>query len=92
MFTFKITPDGGGEAITFKSVSRDVLAWEKATRGSLSGLLANRKMADLYRIAHYAGRRTGMVTVDLPEFEKSFDLDVIDDEDEIEADPTQPAP
>lgn len=94
MFTFKLEPDDG-EAFQVTATSRDVLVWERTTRGaSLAALLRDRRMADLYRIAHAAGRRTGLVTVELAEFERTHDLVFVDDEDDESEgpDPTQPAP
>jgi hypothetical protein len=89
VFTFTLTPDDG-EPFQVKATSRDVLVWERTTKGaSLSSLLENRRMADLYRIAHAAGRRTGMVTVEAAEFERTHDLEMVDDD---EPDPTPPAP
>ncbi len=92
LIRFRITPDGG-ESFNVDANSRDVLVWERTTRGSYANLMRNQQMADLYRIAHIAARRLGLYEGDLPTFESTCDLENIVDEEEDESasDPTRPA-
>lgn len=89
MFDFKIQPDGGDE-FTVTAGSRDVLVWEKTTKGASFGSIADGlKLADLYKIAHIAAKRHGLFNGTLAEFEASCELDMVAQE---EPDPTRPAP
>lgn len=89
MFDFKVTPDGG-EPFEVHAGSRDVLQWEKTTKGASFGNLADGlKLTDMYKIAHIAAKRQGLYTGSLADFETSVELDF--DETE-EPDPTRPAP
>lgn len=85
MIEFKIKPDGG-EPFAVTATTRDILNWEKVTKGaSLKQLMDNLHTADLYKVAHFAARRTQQFTGTLQEFEQSCDLDF---EIEEEQDPT----
>lgn len=88
MFDFKVTPDDG-DAYTFTAGSRDCLAWERATKRSITELLDNRRITDLYRLAHIAARRLGLFTEDLPAFETGVEVELTDLSED--PDPTQPA-
>jgi len=88
MFDFKITPDGG-ETVEVTAAARDVLQWEKTTKGvSLGMLQSTLRMTDMYGIAFFAAKRTGAFTGSRESFESTCDLEILGEE---EADPTQPA-
>ena len=89
MFDFKLTPEGG-DTFEVTAGSRDVLQWEKTTKGASFGSIANGlKITDLYKIAWIAAKRQDHFTGTLAEFEASVELE-FDEQDE--PDPTQPAP
>ena len=91
MFTFTVTPDGG-EAYTLTAGTRDVLAWEKVSRGkTINALMQDLAMADLYRIAHLAATRQQLFTGPLAEFEAACELELDGDADGEAVDPTRPA-
>jgi hypothetical protein len=90
MFDFTITPDSG-EPFQVTAGSRDVLTWERTTKGaSLATLASGMKIGDMYRIAHIASRRLGLFNGDLATFEESCEITEADETDE--PDPTHPAP
>jgi len=90
MFTVKVMPDGA-EPYTVKTTTRDIAQWEKTTKGaSFAGLQSEMKAVDLYKITFLASVRQNLYVGTLADFEKSVDLDVLDDED-VAADPTRPA-
>jgi hypothetical protein len=90
MFDFKITPDED-DPYEVTAGSRDVLVFEKTNRGtSISSLLTEQKMGDLYKLAHIASRRQGLFDGSLAEFEKTCELKFTEETEE--PDPTQPAP
>ncbi|OXM73088.1 MULTISPECIES: hypothetical protein [Amycolatopsis] len=89
MIDFKIAPDGG-EKFEVKATTRDILNWERTTKGgSLKQLMENLHTADLYKVAHFAARRTQQFTGTLQEFEASCDLEFELEETVKEPDPTQ---
>ncbi|WP_435582920.1 hypothetical protein [Amycolatopsis thermoflava] len=89
MIDFKIVPDAG-EPYELKGTTRDVLSWEKTTKGaSLKSLMDNPHMADMYKVAWFAAKRTSQFSGTLAEFESSVDLDFEFEEAEKEPDPTQ---
>jgi hypothetical protein len=89
MITFTIAPDGD-EKYELKATTRDILNWEKTTKGaSLKKLMEELAMVDLYKVAHFAAKRTGQFTGSLQDFEATNDLEFELEED---ADPTQSAP
>ncbi|WP_435583380.1 hypothetical protein [Amycolatopsis thermoflava] len=89
MIDFKIVPEVG-EPYDLKGTTRDVLNWEKTTKGaSLKSLMDNPHMADMYRVAHFAAKRTGNFAGSLQEFESSVDLEFEFEEAEKEPDPTR---
>lgn len=95
MFDFTITPDGA-EPYPLTASSRDVLAWEKTGKGrSFQTLLTDRRLVELYSLAHIASKRQGLFDGSLAEFEESCDLRAGRDDQDEDADgpdPTQPAP
>lgn len=88
MFTFKVVPETGSPFIV-KAGTRDVLAWEKTTKGnkSYAQLLAEPNLVDYYRICHIAAWRQQLFTGTLKEFEDSHDIDLATGEDRDEQDP-----
>lgn len=88
MIDFKLTPDGG-DTYEVKATTRDILQWERTTKGaSLKKLMEELHMADLYKVAHFAARRTQQFTGSLQELQDTTDL-VFDLEDEESgSDPT----
>jgi hypothetical protein len=93
MLDFVIKPDGG-EPFELTAGPRDILAWERATKGTFAVLLSNRSFGAYYRIAHHAARRLGMFDGDLAEFERTCDVEFPEGKEgaDDEPDPTQPAP
>jgi hypothetical protein len=86
---FKIVPDGG-EPYEVTATTRDILNWEKVTKGaSLKQLMEELHAADLYKVAHFASKRTQLFTGTLQEFEATCDLEFELDTEEL--DPTQSA-
>jgi hypothetical protein len=89
MISFKVTPENG-EPYRVTATARDVLTWEKTSKGkSFTALMSDPHLADLYRIAHLASWRQQLFTGSLPDFESTCEIDMEDDE---EPDPTQSAP
>jgi hypothetical protein len=100
VFTLTIKPDGG-EPYEVEATTRDVLVWEKAGQNrSMSRLVNDMRIADVYQVAHIAARRLQLFTGSLKDFEETCDLDIrkilTDDDDEEESggdeDPTQSGP
>lgn len=89
MFKITVRPDVGDE-FEIESSTRDVLNWEKTTKGaSLGKLKENPTMTDLYKIAHFTVQRLQKFTGDLAEFERTCDIDVEQETDDGgEPDPT----
>ena len=84
---FTVKPDGG-EQYSVKATSRDVVVFEKVSKGrTLVNLLEERAFTDLYRLAHIASKRQGMFTGTLQEFEETVDLDF--DLEDDDTDPTR---
>ncbi|MCW6008504.1 hypothetical protein K1W54_28765 [Micromonospora sp. CPCC 205371] len=89
MFDFKITPDGL-EPFEVTAGSRDVLKWERTTKGaSFKGIAEDLKMTDMYKVAWIAAKRQGLYEGTLAEFEDDCEIDF---EETDEPDPTRPAP
>ena len=91
MIKFTIKPDDADE-YHVEATSRDVLVWEKTSREhkTFQDLVRTQAMVDLYRIAHIASVRLGLFTGDLPTFEKTCELEQMEDEGEG-VDPTRSA-
>lgn len=88
MFDFKLTPDDG-EQFDVTAGSRDVLVWEKSTKGASFGSIAEGlRITDLYKIAWIASKRLGHFGGTLAEFEAGVELEF---EEQPEPDPTRPA-
>ena len=95
MFDFELAIDGQDEQVKVTATSRDVLMWEKTTKGaSFAKLESNLQIADLYALAWRAATRKGLFTGDLPTFQTTVDLEFKDTAagSDGDADPTQPAP
>jgi len=93
MFTFTVTPDDG-DPYDVTAGSRDVLRWERTTKGKTVGSLsdaATLRMEDLFKLAWVASTRFGLYTGSLADFESTVDVEMKDDEDEG-PDPTPPTP
>ncbi|MFI6160393.1 hypothetical protein ACIA59_10635 [Micromonospora haikouensis] len=89
MFDFKIKPDEGDE-FELTAGSRDVLVWEKTTKGATFGSIAQGlRITDMYKIAWISAKRQNMFDGTLAEFESSVELEFEENE---EPDPTRPAP
>lgn len=88
MFTFTVRPDGRDE-FEVKAGTRDVVFWEKTTKGaSLSTLQEGLRLTDLYKIAWIAAKRQSLFAGSLDEFETTCELEF---EEEEQPDPTRPA-
>jgi hypothetical protein len=85
VITFKLTDDAGTES-TVEAKARDVLMWERTTKGAKFGDLADGlELSHLYKIAWYAAKRTSAFAGDLKEFEETYD---VEPEGEEDSDPT----
>jgi hypothetical protein len=87
MFKFRAIPDSG-DAIDIESSTRDILKWERTTKGASASQLQEPSFTALYKIAWIAATRHGKFSGTLAEFEETFDIDT---EPEDEPDPTQSA-
>lgn len=77
-----VRPDNG-EEFRLKIAARDTLVWEKSAKPfrSFIDFMRNPDMTNLYRLAHIAGTRQGLLNGQtLAEFER--DNDVLFDEDD----------
>jgi hypothetical protein len=94
MITLKVTPDGA-EAYSVTATSRDVLTWEKTTKGNKSflNLITEPNLIDLYRVAHLASWRQGLFAGNFQEFEATCEVTAEMEEEESDdaPDPTQSA-
>lgn len=89
MFLFKLTPDGA-DTFEVRATTRDVLVWEKTAKGrSLTALMNDLRVADMYEIAYTACKRQALWDGNRAEFEEKVDLDF--EEEQGAADPTPPA-
>lgn len=87
MITFTIAPDLA-EKYEVVATSRDVLNWERTTKGgSMKQLMEELHLSDLYKVAHFAAKRLSLTTETLKEFEANNDLEF----ETEEVDPTQSA-
>lgn len=87
MIEFTIAPDDG-DPYEVTATARDVLLWEKTTKGrSFAALMDDVRMTDMYALAHAASRRQRLFTGTLAEFERDCELEF---EEAEEPDPTQP--
>lgn len=91
MITLQVTPDDA-EPYTVTATSRDVLMWEKTTKGGKSfvDLVQSPNLVDLYKVAHLASHRQGLFTGPYADFEARCEVTGVDEEDP-EPDPTQSA-
>lgn len=90
MFLFKLTPDGQ-DTFEVRATTRDVLVWEKSAKGrSLTALMNDLRVTDLYEIAYVSAKRQGLWDSNRADFEDRIDLDFEEEKDA--ADPTNAAP
>ncbi|WP_188193445.1 hypothetical protein [Nonomuraea sp. SYSU D8015] len=90
MIDFTVTPDNG-EPYDVKAGSRDVLVWEKTSKGrSFQSLMNDLRMEDMYKLAHFAAKRQGLFEGTLKEFEETCELSGFTETEEM--DPTQSVP
>jgi hypothetical protein len=88
VITFQIAPDNG-EKYEVVATSRDILNWERTTKGgSMKQLMEELHLGDLYKVAWFAAKRLSLTTGTLADFEAGSDLE-FETED---VDPTQSAP
>lgn len=88
MIDFKVVPDAG-EPYAITATARDVLRWEKTSRGkTFQGLMDNLSMVDLYALAWHASIRQGQLArdVSLKDFEDTHEVEF---EGETDLDPTR---
>lgn len=96
MFKFKLTDVGsGGEPVIVEADSRDILMWEKTTKGASFGDLGKTlRMSDLYRISYLAAKRLKVLpdgVVNEAQFAERFLVAVEADKDEGEDEETEVA-
>jgi hypothetical protein len=91
MITLTVTPDNG-EAYEVTATSRDVLTWEKTTKGNKSfvDLMNSPNLMDLYKVAHLASWRQGLYTGNFQSFEETCEVTAAVEADD--PDPTQSDP
>ncbi|HET6742389.1 MAG TPA: hypothetical protein VFH76_25770 [Kribbella sp.] len=83
MFNFKVVPDGG-DPYTLKVGTRDVLTWEKTSRDkSYTDLVKEPNLKDYYKLCHLAAWRQQLFAGPLEDFEKSHDLDLMADANDM---------
>lgn len=93
MITFKVRPVDGGDPYEVEGTTRDILNWERTTKGaSFSKLEENMYMADLYKIAWFAARRLSMYSGVLADFENNHDLEIVRDPDGDDGEDGEPDP
>lgn len=97
MFTFKIKRDDEDESTELTADTRDILLWERATKGaSLSRLQTQMLMGDMYSLCWWACKRQklqpGQLQLEAFEMEYALEFeteDVPDADKAAETDPTQ---
>lgn len=90
MFIFKLTPDHG-DSFEIRAGTRDILVWEKVAKNrSLSALMEDLRVADLYEIAYVSAKRQGRWDGNRADFESTFDMDF--EEEKGASDPTNAVP
>lgn len=89
MINITVRPDGG-EPFEVVATSRDIVNWERTTKGaSITKLQQAATYTDVYRIAHFAVQRTGRWAGSLDEFMSTCDIEFEQENDE--PDPTNAA-
>jgi hypothetical protein len=94
VITLQVTPDDA-EPYKVTATSRDVLMWEKTTKGDKSfvDLVQSPNLVDLYKVAHLASHRQGLFTGPYADFEATCEVTGADDEEtDAEPDPFQSDP
>jgi hypothetical protein len=95
---FTITPTDGRERYSLRATSRDILMWERTTKGgrTMGQLLNDLPVADLYKVARFAAIRQGLISSEVTVAEWESDVDIMPDlevdEDGNGPDPTRPEP
>lgn len=97
MFSIKVVPVDGAESYHVKVTSRDLLRWERTTRGNktTAQLINEMPMGDLYKAARFAAIRLEFISpsVTVSEWEELVDIvPDMDVEEEEKPDPTRRAP
>lgn len=96
MLDFRMAPrDGGSDPIPLTADASDVYFWEKAHPGkTMTELVRDKHMVDLYQVAHLAAQRLGIFTDDnVDEFARTYTLMLTKERDvDGEVDPTRTAP
>lgn len=93
MFDMTIVDSRTGEKTELTIVSRDLLIWERTTKGAnLKSFQDAPKIDDMYSLAYFAGKRTGDLSgIGREEFETKFDVDfesmAEDSDDEVRPTP-----
>jgi hypothetical protein len=78
MFKVTIERDQTGEKFELTVTARDILMWERTTKGaSLAGFQDNARMTDMYAMAFFAAKRAGVLESGtlLKTFETDYDVD-----------------
>jgi hypothetical protein len=88
VFTFQLVSDKDTEPTEIRSTSRDILNWEKTTKGAtLQTLMNETRMADMYKVAWFTAQRLSLFSGPLKDFEDTYDLEF----ETEESDPTPSA-
>lgn len=92
MMDLRVEPIDGSEPYDLKVKSRDILAWEKVTKGmTFAKLQEELNMRHVYNLAWRAAKRTGKFDDDLAAFEELHDVEFLDDDEDDGSDPTNAA-
>lgn len=87
MIEVRIVPDEG-DPYDLTVTSRDVMAWERTTKGMTFAKFQEQfSMTHLYNLAYRAAMRTRKFTGTLDDFESTVDIDLLEG-DSDETDPT----
>lgn len=87
MINFKIVPDDG-DSWEVTATSRDVLVFERVTKGRTFNALADDlHMADIFRLAYLASKRQGMYNGTEKEFEQTHEVETVPDSGEVDPTP-----
>lgn len=86
MMDLLIKPDDE-EEYPLTITSRDILAWERVTKGmTFAKLQQDMNMGHIYNLAHRAATRRRLYSGSLEEFEAVTDIDIVADQEPV--DPT----
>lgn len=95
MFKFKLYDTDSEDPVEITADSRDILQWERLTKGASFGELGkNLRMTDIYRIAYLASRRLKVLPDEVKNeanFSERFRVEIMndaeDDEESAKGDP-----